>query len=97
MSGRHGGRGGGKVLLPPINAIFQLLQRQQKVSIWLYEQLGMRIEGTIKGFDEFMNLVIEDAVEVKQPTKANPDEIRKSLGRILLKGDNVSLIQNLST
>jgi len=48
MSGRHGGRGGGKVLLPPINAIFQLLQRQQKVSIWLYEQLGMRIEGTIK-------------------------------------------------
>lgn len=95
MGGR--GRGGGKVLLPPINAIFQLLQRQQKVSIWLYEQCGMRIEGTIKGFDEFMNLVIEDAVEVKQPTKTNPDVQRKSLGRILLKGDNVSLIQNLST
>jgi len=50
MSGR-GGRGGGRVLLPPINAIFQLLQRQQKVSIWLYEQLGMRIEGTIKVSD----------------------------------------------
>jgi len=28
-----------------------------------------------------MNLVIEDAVEVKQPTKANPDVERKSLGR----------------
>jgi len=96
MGGR--GRGGGKVLLPPINAIFQLLQRQQKVSIWLYEQLGMRIEGTIKvatpmrafeddtsdglkqGFDEFMNLVIEDAVEVRQPTKTNPGEQRKNLG-----------------
>ena len=47
MSGRGRG-GGGKVLLPPINAIFGLLQRQSKVSIWLYEQLGMRIEGTIK-------------------------------------------------
>jgi len=98
MGGRGRG-GGGKVLLPPINAIFQLLQRQQKVSIWLYEQLGMRIEGTIKvatpsyaglknniadgheqGFDEFMNLVIEDAIEVKQPTKANPSEERKNLG-----------------
>jgi len=99
MGGR--GRGGGKVLLPPINAIFQLLQRQQKVSIWLYEQLGMRIEGTIKvatsiyairgnisdcvkqGFDEFMNLVIEDAIEVKQPTKTNPSEQRKNLGELL--------------
>lgn len=56
MSGRHGGRGGGKVLLPPINAIFQLLQRQQKVSIWLYEQLGMRIEGTIKVQELVANL-----------------------------------------
>jgi len=46
MTGR--GRGGGKVLLPPINAIFQILQRQQKVSIWLYEQTGSRIEGKIR-------------------------------------------------
>jgi len=84
------------VLLPPINAIFQLLQRRQKVSIWLYEQLGMRVEGTIRGFDEFMNLVVDDAVEVKQPTKTNPEEARRNLGQILLKGDNVSLIQNLS-
>ncbi|KAF2155038.1 small nuclear ribonucleoprotein E [Myriangium duriaei CBS 260.36] len=95
MSGRGRG-GGGKVLLPPINAIFQILQRQQKVSIWLYEQTGMRIEGLIKGFDEFMNLVIEDAVEVKLPDKNRPQESRRNLGRILLKGDNVSLIQNLS-
>ncbi|KAF2219655.1 sm snRNP core protein Sme1 [Elsinoe ampelina] len=94
MSGR--GRGGqNKVLLPPINAIFQILQRQQKVSIWLYEQTGMRIEGIIRGFDEFMNLVIDDAVEVKQPHRENPSESRKDLGRILLKGDNVSLIQVL--
>lgn len=55
MSGRGGrGGGGGKVLLPPINAIFGLLQRQTKVSIWLYEQLGMRIEGVIKVRTEFL-------------------------------------------
>jgi len=79
MSGRQGGRGG-KVLLPPINFIFRLLQQQIPCSIWLYEQLSMRIEGKIrvtrflpsldnsadisKGFDEFMNLVVADAVEV---------------------------------
>lgn len=46
-----------KVLLPPINFIFKLLQQGSTVQIWLYEQLGIRIEGKIRGFDEFMNLV----------------------------------------
>lgn len=100
MSGRggHGGGGGRKVLLPPINFIFKLLQQHSTVQIWLYEQLGIRIEGKIRGFDEFMNLVIDDAVEVKQPTKDNPspENPRRELGQILLKGDNVCLIQSLS-
>jgi small nuclear ribonucleoprotein (snRNP)-like protein len=59
-----------------------------------------------------MNLVIDDAVEVILPTK-DKDETRRSLGispvtcsrgvansttgRILLKGDNVSLIQMLNS
>ncbi|KAK0511251.1 hypothetical protein JMJ35_005824 [Cladonia borealis] len=95
MTGRGGGGGGrGKVLLPPINFIFKLLQQRSTVSIWLYEQLAIRIEGKIRGFDEFMNLVIDDAVEVKQATKTD-EEKRRELGQILLKGDNVSLIQAL--
>ncbi|KAK1969871.1 LSM domain-containing protein [Colletotrichum caudatum] len=95
MTGRGGG-GGRRVLLPPINFIFKLLQQHTTVQIWLYEQLSIRIEGKIRGFDEFMNLVIDDAVEVKQVTKTNPEEKRRALGQILLKGDNVSLIQSLS-
>ncbi|MCJ1244961.1 mRNA splicing protein sme1 [Trapelia coarctata] len=92
MTGRGGGRG--KVLLPPINFIFKLLQQHSTVSIWLYEQLAIRIEGKIRtcgllriradglssqGFDEFMNLVIDDAVEVKQATKTE-EERRRPLG-----------------
>lgn len=58
-----------------------------------------------------MNLVIDDAVEVKQATK-DKEESRRQLGmlersyngvwliwragQILLKGDNVSLIQSLN-
>ncbi|KDN69029.1 putative LSM domain-containing protein [Colletotrichum sublineola] len=95
MTGRGGG-GGRRVLLPPINFIFKLLQQHTTVQIWLYEQLSIRIEGKIRGFDEFMNLVIDDAVEVKQVAKTNPEEKRRALGQILLKGDNVSLIQSLS-
>jgi small nuclear ribonucleoprotein E len=58
-----------------------------------------------------MNLVVDDAVEVKMKTK-NQEESRRPLGmplhsrlsqtlictgRILLKGDNVSLIQMLQS
>ncbi|KAL5654139.1 hypothetical protein ACJX0J_033458, partial [Zea mays] len=42
-----------------------------------------------KGFDEYMNLVLEDAEEIN--VKKNT---RKSLGRILLKGDNITLMMN---
>lgn len=47
MTGRGGG-GRGKVLLPPINFIFKLLQQRSTVSIWLFEQFAIRIEGKIR-------------------------------------------------
>jgi small nuclear ribonucleoprotein E len=34
----------------------------------------------LQGFDEFMNLVIDDAVEVKQATKTS-EESRRQLGK----------------
>jgi len=77
-------------MVQPINLIFRYLQNKSKVQIWLFEQLDQRIEGRIIGFDEFMNLVLDDAEEVN--AKKNS---RKALGRILLKGDNITLIQAL--
>ncbi|MBE3044288.1 hypothetical protein IMZ48_17315 [Candidatus Bathyarchaeota archaeon] len=37
-------------------------------------------DGAPQGFDEFMNRVIDDAVEVKQITKTNDTESRRPLG-----------------
>jgi small nuclear ribonucleoprotein E len=48
----------------PINLIFRYLQSKQVIQIWLYDQADLRIEGRIIGFDEYMNLVLEDAAEV---------------------------------
>ena len=58
MTGRGGGGGGGrgKVLLPPINFIFKLLQQRSTVSIWLFEQLAIRIEGKIRVYKPRMVL-----------------------------------------
>lgn len=50
----------------------------------------MRIEGKIVGFDEFMNIVMTEAVEVYTPlAKGDKPGKTKELGRILLKGDNI--------
>ncbi|KAK9213465.1 hypothetical protein WN943_002853 [Citrus x changshan-huyou] len=35
-----------------------------RIQIWLFEQKDLRIEGRIIGFDEYMNLVLDDAEEV---------------------------------
>ncbi|KAF8490717.1 Sm-like ribonucleoprotein [Gautieria morchelliformis] len=86
MSGRQQ-----RVMVQPINLIFKNLQQRTKISVWLYDNVEMRIEGRIIGFDEFMNLVIDDAEEV-YVKDAKP---RTSLGRILLKGDNITLIQQI--
>lgn len=77
--------------MQPINVIFKNLQQRTKVVIWLYDNIEMRIEGRIIGFDEFMNVVIDEAAEV-YVKDAKP---RRELGRILLKGDNITLIQQV--
>lgn len=79
-----------KIMTQPINLIFRFLQSQQRIQIWLYDQADLRIEGRIIGFDEYMNLVLDDAEEVSVKRKA-----RKPLGRILLKGDNITLMQTM--
>ncbi|CAD6189822.1 unnamed protein product [Caenorhabditis auriculariae] len=76
-----------KIMVQPVNLIFRYLQNRTRVQIWLYEDVTHRIEGYIIGFDEFMNIVFDEAEEYNVKTKN-----RNKLGRILLKGDNITLI-----
>ena len=101
-----------KVMVQPINLIFRYLQNRSRVQVWLFENTHLRIEGHIGefnktgvskftelmkfslflvGFDEYMNLVLDDAEEYH--TKK---QTRRNLGRIMLKGDNITLIQNVN-
>lgn len=70
--------------------IFKLYQSKTKAQIWLYEKTDTRFEGKIMGFDEYMNLVLDECEEVNKKL-----DKRTYLGRILLKGDNISLITSL--
>lgn len=80
-------------MVQPINLIFRYLQNRSRVCVWIFENVNLRIEGAIIGFDEYMNLVLDEAEEysVKNMNK------RKTLGRIMLKGDNICLIQQVKT
>ena len=91
----RGGPGGAprvkKVMTQAINLMFEFLKNKERISIWLYENTSLKIEGVIVGFDEYMNVVIDDADEVN--IKANE---RTKLGRILLKGDCITLVQRVN-
>lgn len=80
-----------KVMVQPINLIFRFLQNRSRVQVWLFENVNLRIEGHIVGFDEYMNIVLDDAEEYNMKSKN-----RKPLGRIMMKGENITIIQNVN-
>ncbi|KAI9159527.1 hypothetical protein H9P43_008867 [Blastocladiella emersonii ATCC 22665] len=86
-----------KVMVQPITVIFKHFQAKQRVAVWLFDNDWMRLEGIIAGFDEFMNLVMDDAEEVHYKKNTRTVVRRKKLGRTLLKGDCISLIQAVTT
>ncbi|VTJ78393.1 Hypothetical predicted protein, partial [Marmota monax] len=73
------------------NLIFRYLQNRFQIQVWLYEQVNMRIEGFIIGFYDYVNFVLDDAEEIHSKTKS-----RKQPGFIMLKGDNITLVQSVS-
>ena len=85
-------RSGPKLSTPPINMIYRFLSNRMRVQVWLYERPETRLEGLIRGFDEYMNVVLDDVEEVSVKKQT-----RKPLGRILLKGDNITLIRGIAS
>ncbi len=56
----------------------------KKVSVHL--RINERIDGTLIGFDQFLNLVLENSILLIENKK-------KTLGTILIRGNNVSSIE----
>lgn len=88
MSGRPAAR----TMVHPINIIYRYLKEQKRVVVWLYENRDTRLSGRLLGFDEFMNVVLDDVEEVSVRAGS-----RKPLGRLMLKGDSISLIHEEKT
>ena len=79
-----------KNVLGPIEYLFKYLEQKIKVEIWITHSKHMKFQGIIRGFDEWMNLVLEQTVEIDTKKKSET-----KLGRILLKGDTICLVRLL--
>ena len=79
-----------KALEPPLPVLFGYLKEGQRIRIYLNQNNKMVLEGKILGFDEFMNIVLGDAVEVY--LRSNK---RFTLGTTMLRGECVGLIHGI--
>jgi small nuclear ribonucleoprotein E len=63
------------------------LKEEKRIRIHIHQNNKMVIEGKIVGFNEFINIVLQDAFEVHLRSGA-----RIPLGTMLLRGDCVGIV-----
>jgi small nuclear ribonucleoprotein G len=55
-----------------------------------------RVVGIMKGYDQFMNIVLDEAIEIKQGKQSsavNPE--KRNLGTIVIRGSSIVLWENI--
>ncbi len=72
---------GGVPLAMPLN----VLERSINKSVTLTLKDGRILEGKLTGFDEYMNMILEDTEETKE------DQVRR-IGIVVLRGNNIVTI-----
>ena len=80
-----------RMITRPINYLFDLYQTKTRIQIWIFDNKDILFEGKILGFDEYMNMVLDECEEVNDKKKT-----RNYLGRLMIKGDNITLVRAIS-
>lgn len=65
----------------------EIIDKTVNQSIWIMLTSHREFTGTLIGFDDFVNVVLEDVVEWD-----HGEEIKRHGGRMLLSGNNIALL-----
>lgn len=76
-----------KILEPPLHVLFGYLKEGSRIRVHLNKNNKMCIEGTLLGFDEFMNLVLDDAYEIYLAS-----DTKIPLGKTMLRGEVIAIV-----
>ena len=62
-------------------------------------QGGRKIQGTLRGFDMFLNLVVDDAIEQIHPEASNPNVWQDGdrCGTVVVRGNSVTSLEALES
>ncbi|WFD16705.1 U6 snRNP-associated protein Lsm7 [Malassezia arunalokei] len=92
--GGHSGRGGGHVHdKPKKEAILNLAKYVDKQIRVKFMGNREAVVGTLKGYDQLMNLVMDDVEELlHDPSSGSVTGERRTLGLAVLRGTNLMLI-----
>ncbi|AAS54620.1 AGR130Wp [Eremothecium gossypii ATCC 10895] len=66
----------------------EIIDRAINQPIWVLLTSNREFTGTLVGFDDFVNVVIEDVVEYDAPDRA----VKRHPGRMLLSGNNITVL-----
>ncbi len=69
-----------------VEAAAKILEESLGKKVLIKLRGNRRLRGTLEGFDQHLNLVLEDAEDI-----SDMDNVLK-LGRIIVRGDNVIII-----
>ena len=78
-------------LEPPLHILLGYVKEGSRIRILINQNSKMYYEGTFVGFDEFMNLVLNDTFEIYIK-----DNSKLSLGTLMLRGDTISIIHQIT-
>ncbi|KZW04040.1 like-Sm ribonucleo protein [Exidia glandulosa HHB12029] len=65
------------------------LKKFMDKKLFINVQGGRKVSGTLRGFDIFLNLVLDDAQDESKPAQKSP------LGTIVIRGNSVTSMETL--
>ncbi|AET40294.1 RNA-binding protein LSM5 Ecym_5554 [Eremothecium cymbalariae DBVPG len=66
----------------------EIIDKTINQPIWILLTSNREFTGTLVGFDDFVNVVIEDVIEYEGVDK----EVKRHHGKMLLSGNNITML-----